>query len=1169
MRTSRVVAVIAIAASMCVGGLSTGVANASSTVDIASPTGAVNWGSSVFVLHNGNFVVTNPAYNVPAANTGAVYLYDGATHDLISKLTGSSGLDQVGSSGIVELTNGNFVVLSPSWSDGVSAKVGAVTWVNGTTGLSGAVSGTNSIVGSHTADQVGNGLGVTALTNGNYVVGTYLWDNGGTADVGAATWAKGDGSTHGPVTTTNSLYGSTAGDSIGVTKAVALSNGNYAVGSSLWANSGLVDAGAIAWGDGLTGTSGAVTTSNSLYGTTAHDGVGSTLIPLSGPAGNYVVESSGWDGTAVDEGAVTWRPGNSVSPTAVTAANSLHGTTASDLVGIRSIQPLTDGNYVVPSDYWDGVAANVGAVTWANGSTGTSGAVTTANSLVGSQSGDSVGSKGITALANGNYVVLSPQWRNGSATAAGAATFGAHGGTNVGAVTSANSLVGTALNDRVGFGGATPLTGGAYVVDSPTWSAGIGAATWAAANGSTVGPVTSANSLVGSSPLDQVASTPTTALSNGNFVVDSPLWDNASAADAGAVTFGNGATGAVGTVSAANSLVGTTAGDRVGARVSAMTDGSYVVASDMWSNGVVPHVGAVVHANGASGVAGAVTPANSLIGNAAGDRVGDGVIAVLPNGVFSFTSSFFAVGLISNAGAVTFAGPGTLLGRVDGSNSLVGTTANDVGAVAPGGFTTDGSLVVGRSVAHLVTLYKRDFSPPFFSITPSNVTAVAAPGATHAIVTFSTPAASDDVGAPSVACSPSSGSDFPLGSTTVTCTATNTEGLSATTAFTVTVSIGRDYTPLTPARLADTRLGFTTVDGLFAGTGTVAGGTVLELPVAGRGGVATNAVAATLNVTVTAAAAAGFVTVFPCGDPQPTASSLNYSAGSTVPNAVVTKLGGGGKACLFASQPLDLIVDVNGAFPPETTYVPINPARLIDTRADHTTSDGAQQGGGVVGPASVTTLQITGRAGIPGDATAVVVNLTVTEPTAAGYATVYPCGTQPPTASNLNYVSGETVPNLVVAKIGANGAICIFSQQTTQLVADVTGYFPASTTFVALVPARLLDTRAGFATIDGSAAGAGIQPTGTVTVVHVAGRGGVPSGATTAVLNVTVTDPAAAGYVTIYPCGIDPPLASNLNFATGQTVPNAVLSKIGTNGDVCIFNSQPTNLITDVTGYFS
>ena len=146
--------------------------------------------------------------------------------------------------------------------------------------------------------------------------------------------------------------------------------------------------------------------------------------------------------------------------------------------------------------------------------------------------------------------------------------------------------------------------------------------------------------------------------------------------------------------------------------------------------------------------------------------------------------------------------------------------------------------------------------------------------------------------------------------------------------------------------------------------------------------------------------------------------------------------------------------------------------------------------------------------------------------------------------------------------------MCIFTQNGTQLVADVLGYFPAATTFSALVPARLLDTRPDFATIDGQGSGAGVLPIGTITKVHVTGRGGVPSNASTAVLNVTVTEPVAAGFVTVYPCGIDAPLASNLNYALGQTIPNAVIAKVGTNGDVCIFNSQPLQLVADVTGYF-
>jgi len=87
-------------------------------------------------------------------------------------------------------------------------------------------------------------------------------------------------------------------------------------------------------------------------------------------------------------------------------------------------------------------------------------------------------------------------------------------------------------------------------------------------------------------------------------------------------------------------------------------------------------------------------------------------------------------------------------------------------------------------------------------------------------------------------------------------------------------------------------------------------------------------------------------------------------------------------------------------------------------------------------------------------------------------------------------------------------------------------------------------------------------------VLTAVGRGGVSAGASTVVVNVTVTEPQAAGFVTVYPCGIDPPLASNLNFAGGQTVANAAIVKVGAGGSICLFNSQPTHLIVDVAGYF-
>jgi hypothetical protein len=78
----------------------------------------------------------------------------------------------------------------------------------------------------------------------------------------------------------------------------------------------------------------------------------------------------------------------------------------------------------------------------------------------------------------------------------------------------------------------------------------------------------------------------------------------------------------------------------------------------------------------------------------------------------------------------------------------------------------------------------------------------------------------------------------------------------------------------------------------------------------------------------------------------------------------------------------------------------------------------------------------------------------------------------------------------------------------------------------------------------------------------------VPAGASTVVLNVTVSETQAPGFVTVYPCGIEPPLASNLNYAVRTTAPNAVIVKTGPDGTVCLFNSQPLQLVVDVNGYF-
>jgi uncharacterized repeat protein (TIGR02543 family) len=427
------------------------------------------------------------------------------------------------------------------------------------------------------------------------------------------------------------------------------------------------------------------------------------VVPLSN--GNYVVVSVSWDNdAAVDAGAVTWGNGATGTIGVVSSANSLVGTRAYDNVGYglkSSVTPLANGNYVVTSYLWDSPSAtDVGAITWANGATGRSGVVSTLNSLVGSSSNDWVGAAGVTALANGNYVVASPYWSNGSASDAGAVTW-ANGATGlVGAVSTANSLVGAASTDRVGLWGVVALPNGNYLARSPDWTLKRGAVTWGNGAAGVTGTVSAANSLVGSSNNDSVGfvnggdlSLGVTILSNGNYVVSSPFWGglNFSENHRGAVTWGNGATGISGEVSAANSLIGNSRGDMLGMLregwaggpsplegVIPLSNGNYVVGGAYWDNGSVADVGIATLANGATGVTGVISAATSLVGGGENDRIGYGGVTALSNGHFVVASPLWDNGAAVDAGAVTWGnGASGISGVVSVANSLVGGFSYD------------------------------------------------------------------------------------------------------------------------------------------------------------------------------------------------------------------------------------------------------------------------------------------------------------------------------------------------------------------------------------------------------------------------------------------------------------------------------------------------------------
>lgn len=254
------------------------------------------------------------------------------------------------------------------------------------------------------------------------------------------------------------------------------------------------------------------------------------------------------------------------------------------------------------------------------------------------------------------------------------------------------------------------------------------------------------------------------------------------------------------------------------------------------------------------------------------------------------------------------------------------------------------------------------------------------------------------------------------------------------------------------------------------------------------------------------------------------------------------------------------------------TYHPLQPARILDTRMG--------TGGVPAAPlqaGSLLTVQVAGNGLVPASgAAAVVMNVTVTNTTAAGYLTVFPAGVAMPLASNLNWVGGQTLPNLVAVALGTGaqaGQVTVFNGAgSVDVVFDVAGYYttPALSPgpdglFKPLVPARLLDTRIG-----NGAPTAKLGPAQSLDL-QVTGRGGLPTtGVSAAVLNVTVTNPSAPSYLTVWPAAVSMPLASNLNFGANQTVPNRVVVGMGSGGKVSIFNGLgATDVVVDVNGWFT
>ena len=389
------------------------------------------------------------------------------------------------------------------------------------------------------------------------------------------------------------------------------------------------------------------------------------------------------------------------------------------------------------------------------------------------------------------------------------------------------------------------------------------------------------------------------------------------------------------------------------------------------------------------------------------------------------------------------------------------------------------------------------------------------------------------------------------------------------------VSKSGSYHALTPTRIVDTRPGH------VGPVGSLTSGGGYNYQIAGLGGIPSNAIAITANVTVTGQTAAGWLYLGPTVDAAPIASTITFPVGDNRANGVTVALSpqgtvgawfgaGGGKTTY-------LIIDVTGYFLAGTAgttgaagagYVAFGPHRVLDTRpgAGNTGLSGPFVNG------QHRLIQIAGVAGLPRSGiVAVTGNITVVKPSAQGYVTLGPDPIDTPGPSTINFKAGDTRANNVVVPVNPDGtlsAVYIGSgKATVNLVLDISGYFTTSggAQYHTLDPARIMDSRSDIG-VSGPFAAKKAR------TLQVTGHGGVPAGAVAITANLTVTNQTFGGFAAVGPKINASTNFSNLNFPVRDNRANGVTIPLARDGTLAVIYVAPagqtTNLLLDVTGYY-
>ena len=384
------------------------------------------------------------------------------------------------------------------------------------------------------------------------------------------------------------------------------------------------------------------------------------------------------------------------------------------------------------------------------------------------------------------------------------------------------------------------------------------------------------------------------------------------------------------------------------------------------------------------------------------------------------------------------------------------------------------------------------------------------------------------------------------------------------------------YYPLASTRLLDTR----TSNGGHPSPIGAGLANKFDLAVGGRGGVpAADVSAVVLNVTGVGATRATHMKVYPAGQSFPTASTLNLPPGGTRANLVTVPLGAAGKVSVYNDAGLvNVVVDVLGfyaasATPPAGTsgigdqFYLVDPTRIFDSRLD----------GGALFPGEEVVLGADFDPATNQAVKALAMNVTAVNPTAAGHLIVWDGSDPVPTASNLNFVKGQVVPNMAVVPTqpDASDGVPTFtfknvSKGSTHVLVDIVGVYEAGQTsglrFRPLPPTRILDTRNGTGSVK--------QPLGSASTRSFTAPGAVAGDPTAAlVANTIAIAPTMATYLTVWADDPDfpdrPAPASNLNASPGEVVANATVTPMGPGNRYNIYNNKGlTNTVMDVTGSF-